>query len=115
MRFTDQPPITSAMTLSMRATTSTLTSQPRAQFHNNQYGASLGGPIIKDKTFFYADYEGQEEPVGVVTEVRSRPGSDRSRHRQERSDQSSDCRLAGAESVASAKHSGDLRWIAGRS
>jgi len=42
-------------------------SQPKAQFHNNQYGASLGGPIKKDKTFFYLDYEGQQEPVGVVT------------------------------------------------
>src|SRR5262249_45039555 len=41
--------------------------QPKAKFHNNQYGASLGGPIIKDKTFFYGDYEGQREPVGVVT------------------------------------------------
>jgi hypothetical protein len=41
--------------------------QPKAQFHNNQYGASLGGPIVKDKTFFYADYEGQQEAVGVVT------------------------------------------------
>ncbi len=41
--------------------------QPRAPFHNNQYGASLGGPIIKNRTFFYADYEGQQEPVGVVT------------------------------------------------
>src|SRR5271155_3444222 len=42
-------------------------SEPKAQFHNNQYGGSLGGPIIKNKTFFFADYEGQQEPVGVVT------------------------------------------------
>jgi hypothetical protein len=41
--------------------------QPKASFHNNQYGGSLGGPIVKDKTFFYADYEGQQESVGVVT------------------------------------------------
>ncbi|HEX3377594.1 MAG TPA: carboxypeptidase-like regulatory domain-containing protein, partial [Candidatus Acidoferrales bacterium] len=42
-------------------------SSPKAQFHNNQFGASLGGPIIKDKTFFYVNYEGQRERVGVVT------------------------------------------------
>src|SRR5450755_1515372 len=30
-------------------------------FHNNQFGGSLGGPIIKNKTFFYLDYEGQRE------------------------------------------------------
>ena len=30
-------------------------------FHNNQFGASLGGPIVKDHTFFYFDYEGQRE------------------------------------------------------
>src|SRR5467141_2642712 len=41
--------------------------QPKAPFHNNQYGGSLGGPIVRDKTFVYLDYEGQQEPVGVVT------------------------------------------------
>jgi hypothetical protein len=42
-------------------------SQPKAPFHNNQFGASLGGPIVKDRTFFFFDYEGQRENVGVVT------------------------------------------------
>jgi hypothetical protein len=41
--------------------------QPKASFHNSQYGGSLGGPIVKDKTFFFGDYEGQQETVGVVT------------------------------------------------
>jgi Carboxypeptidase regulatory-like domain/TonB-dependent Receptor Plug Domain len=30
-------------------------------FHNNQFGGSLGGPILKGRTFFYLDYEGQRE------------------------------------------------------
>ena len=30
-------------------------------FHDNQFGGSLGGPIIKDKTFFFLDYEGLRE------------------------------------------------------
>jgi len=42
-------------------------SSPKAPFHNNQFGGSLGGPIVKDKTFFYLDYEGQRENVGVVS------------------------------------------------
>jgi hypothetical protein len=40
---------------------------PKAPFHNNQFGGSLGGPIVKDRTFFFLDYEGQRENVGVVS------------------------------------------------
>jgi hypothetical protein len=39
-------------------------SQPKTAFRNNQFGASIGGPIIKDKTFFFGAYEGQRERVG---------------------------------------------------
>jgi hypothetical protein len=34
---------------------------PKSPFNNNQFGGALGGAIVKDKTFFYMDYEGQRE------------------------------------------------------
>src|SRR5437763_8375033 len=37
---------------------------PQSQFHNNQFGGSLGGPIYKDKTYFFTSYEGQRESGG---------------------------------------------------
>jgi outer membrane receptor protein involved in Fe transport len=38
---------------------------PKAAFHNNQFGGSLGGPIVRDKAFFFGDYEGQRETGGL--------------------------------------------------
>lgn len=34
---------------------------PQQPFHLNQFGGSLGGPIVHDKTFFFVDYEGVRE------------------------------------------------------
>jgi hypothetical protein len=35
--------------------------RPEPEFERKQYGVSLGGPIIKDKLFFFAAYEGNDQ------------------------------------------------------
>ncbi len=38
----------------------------RGPFKRNQFGAALGGPIIKDKTFFFFSYEGLRQRQGIT-------------------------------------------------
>ena len=48
---------------------------PKAGFHNNQFGGSLGGALVKNTTFFYVDYEAQRETGGLAG-LNNVPGPD---------------------------------------
>src|SRR5579884_1641382 len=48
---------------------------PQNPFHNNQYGGSLGGPVVRDRLFFYLNYEGQQEH-GAQTSLSCVPSAD---------------------------------------
>src|SRR6266850_4818730 len=41
-------------------------SQPKPDFKRHQFGATLGGPLRKDRTFFFLAYEGFVERLGVT-------------------------------------------------
>ena len=40
------------------------TPNPQSHFNNNNFGGSVGGPILKERAFFFLAYEGQRERVG---------------------------------------------------
>jgi len=45
------------------------TSIPKPKLGQNQYGGSLGGPLIRNKTFFFADFERFDVTQGVTAVV----------------------------------------------
>ena len=39
------------------------TSAVKPEYRRNQFGGTLGGPLVKDRTFFFADYQGQRQSI----------------------------------------------------
>src|SRR5213078_1040144 len=39
---------------------------PKPEFRRNQYGVTFGGPVQKNKTFFFVDWQGTRLRTGVT-------------------------------------------------
>ncbi len=39
---------------------------PKPRFRRNQFGGVVGGPIVEERTFFFADYQGTRQDIGRV-------------------------------------------------
>jgi len=51
------------------------TGKRNPQYERNNFGGAFGGPIRKDKTFFWAVYEGLRETKGVPVHANTIPGA----------------------------------------
>ena len=46
---------------------------PRAPFHQNQFGATLGGPVLRKKLFFFIDYQGTRQTTRAASNIINLP------------------------------------------
>jgi hypothetical protein len=53
-----------------------LAGQPKAPFHQNQFGGAAGGPIIHNRTFFFADYQGTRTNTSASSTITDVPPAD---------------------------------------
>jgi Carboxypeptidase regulatory-like domain/TonB dependent receptor len=47
----------------------------RGAYHQNQFGGTFGGPVIHDKTFFFADYQGNRVIQAVPQTIAGAPSA----------------------------------------
>ena len=47
----------------------------RGAYHQNQFGGTFGGPVVKDKIFFFADYQGNRVIQPVTETISGAPSS----------------------------------------
>jgi hypothetical protein len=44
-------------------------------FHLNQFGGNLGGPIVRERTFFFVNYEGFRQTLGGIPQIATVPSA----------------------------------------
>ena len=97
------------------------TNPVKPDYRRNQFGGTLGGPLVKDHTFFFVDYQGQRQSIGrtVTSTVPTRAAAAGDLHRSDRRPRAGDLRSGDdgrldADAVSGQHDSGRRAWIRSR-